>query len=86
MALKIDKNVPIPTGVNQRSENAETAARMRPGNSVLFKTAKEAAKFKGALAYQNRGKPYGTAQRPVKGGVRVWLKAKKTGPRRKRGK
>lgn len=66
--MRIDKGIPLP-----RTEiAAETARRMRVGDSVFFKNRKAAFSFANTLHQVTTGTPYRQAMYQIKGGWRVW--------------
>ena len=68
--MKIDKGIPIPLRGSRNSKHLALYESMKSGDSVFFKKALSAMKFKNAI-YRNLGKNLVTL-RKSDNGARVW--------------
>ena len=87
--MEIEQGIPLPIkrrgAPNARTLIIDTIMQMKPGDSVLFATEKEASNFRStAVIYVRRGKlnpSFRFTQRKVDGGTRVWLVEDKNEPK-----
>lgn len=69
--MNIDKKIPIPE-FRKRSANYEIISKMKIGDSVFFKSTKEANRFYGSCTQTNDFREWDFTRRTFDNGIRIW--------------